>query len=43
MWKISLKNVESDKSKFFYETLFEFLQQKGTYFLNKTRNDTDSE
>jgi len=35
MWKISLKNVESDNNKFLYETLLIFLQRKGTYFLDK--------
>ena len=36
MWKNSLKNVESDNNNFFYETLLDFfLQQNGTYFLNK--------
>ena len=39
MWKNSLKNVESDNNKILYETLlgFLFLQQNGTYFLNKPR------
>jgi len=38
MWKNSLKNVESDKNKFFYETLLDFfLQRNGKYFLNKPR------
>ena len=36
MWKNSLKNVESDKNKILFETLFDFfLQRNGTYFLNK--------
>ena len=36
MWKNSLKNVESDNNKIFYETLLDlFLQRNGTYFLNK--------
>jgi len=35
MWKNSLKNVESDKNKILYETLLEFLQRNGTYFMNK--------
>ena len=33
----SLKNVESDKNKILYETLLDFLQRNGTYFLNKPR------
>jgi len=37
MWKNSLKNVESDKNKILYETLLDFLQRNGTYFLNKPR------
>ena len=38
MWKNSLKNVESDNNKILYETLLNFfLQQNGTYFLNKPR------
>ena len=37
MWKNSLKNVESDNNKILYETLFDFLQRNGTYFLNKPR------
>jgi len=38
MWKNSLKNVESDNNKNFYETLLDsFLQRNGTYFLNKPR------
>ena len=36
MWKNSLKNVESDNNKILYETLLEFLQRNGTYFMNKT-------
>jgi hypothetical protein len=37
MWKNSLKNVESD-NKILYETsLHFFLQQNGTYSLNKPR------
>jgi len=35
MWKNSLKNVESDNNKILYETLINFLQWNGTYFLNK--------
>jgi hypothetical protein len=38
MWKNSLKNVESDNNKIVYETLLDFLQQNGTYFLNIPRN-----
>ena len=38
MWKNSLKDVESDKNKFFCDTLLEFfLQRNSTYFLNKPR------
>jgi len=38
MWKNSLKDVESVKNKVLYETLLNFfLQQNGTYFLNKPR------
>ena len=38
MWKNSLNNVESNKNKILYETIFDiFLQRNGTYFLNKTR------
>jgi len=37
MWKNSLKNVESDNNKIFYETLIDFLQRNGTYCLNKPR------
>ena len=37
MWKNSLKNVESDNNKILYETLIDFLQRNGTYFLNKLR------
>ena len=37
MWKNSLKNVESDNNKLFYETLLDFLQRNGTFFLNKPR------
>ena len=38
MWKNNLKNVESDNNKILYETLIDFfLQQNGTYFLNKPR------
>ena len=38
MWKNSLKNVESDNSKILYDNLLEFfLQQNGTYCLNKHR------
>jgi len=35
MCKNSLKNVESDNNKIFYETLLDFLQRNGTYFVNK--------
>jgi len=38
MWKNSLKGVESDNNKMLYETLLEFLQRNGTYFLNKLRS-----
>jgi len=38
MWKNILKNVESDNNKMLYETLLDFLQRNGTYFLNKPRN-----
>ena len=39
MWKNSLKNVESDNNKIFYETLINFfLQRNSTYFLNEPRN-----
>ena len=37
MWKYSLKNVRSDNNKILYETLLDFLQRNGTYFLNKPR------
>jgi len=37
MWKNSLKNVESDNNKILNETLRDFLQRNGTYFLNKPR------
>ena len=38
MWKNSLKNVESDNNKIYYETLLDFLlQRNGSYFLNKPR------
>jgi len=37
MWKNSLKNVESDNNKILYETLLDFLQRNGTYFLIKPR------
>jgi len=38
MWKNSLKNVESDRNKFFLRNLIRFfLQRNGTYFLNKLR------
>jgi len=42
MWKNSLKNVESDKNKILYETLLDFLQRNGTYFLNKPRSTMHS-
>jgi len=35
MWKNSLKNVESDNNKILYETLLDFLQRNGAYFLIK--------
>jgi len=36
MLENSLKNVESDNNKIFYEILLDFvLQRNGTYFLNK--------
>jgi len=35
MWKNSLKDVESDNNNTLYETLLDFLQRNGTYFLNK--------
>jgi hypothetical protein len=39
MWKSSLKNVESDNNKILYESFLDlFLQQNGTYFLNKPRS-----
>ena len=38
MWKNSLKGVESHNNKMLYETLLEFLQRNGTYFLNKLRS-----
>jgi len=38
MWKNSLKNVESDNNKILRETLLDFLQRNGAYFLNKPRN-----
>jgi len=37
MWKNDLKNVESDNNKILYETLLDFLQRNGTYFVNKPR------
>ena len=37
MWKNSLKNVESVINKILYETLLDFLQRNGTYFLHKPR------
>ena len=37
MWKNSLKTVESDNNKILYETLLDFLQRNGTYWLNKPR------
>jgi len=37
MWKNSLKTVECDNNKILYETLLDFLQRNGTYFLNKLR------
>ena len=41
MWKNRLKNVESDNNKILYETLLDFLQRNGTYFLNKPHNRRD--
>jgi len=41
MWQNNLKNVESDNNKILYETLLDFLQRNGTYFLNKFRILTD--
>ena len=41
MWENGLKNVESDNNKILYETLLDFLQRNGTYFLNKPRNKKD--
>jgi len=38
MWKNCLKNVESD-NKILYETLLDFLQRNGAYFLHKPRNN----
>ena len=32
-----LENVESDNNKILYETVLDFLQRNGTYFLNKPR------
>ena len=37
MWKNNLKNVEYDNNKILYETLLDFLQRNGTYYLNKPR------
>jgi len=37
MWENSFKNVESDNNKMLYETILDFLQRNGTYFLNKIR------
>jgi len=37
MLKNSLKKVESDKNKILYETLLDFLQRNGSYFLNEPR------
>ena len=37
MWKNSLRSVDSDNNKILYETLLDFLQRNGTYFLNKPR------
>jgi hypothetical protein len=42
VWKNSLKNVKSDNNKILYETLLDFLQRNGTYFLNKPRNNTNA-
>ena len=38
MWENSLKNLEPDNNNILYETLLNFLQRNGTYFLNKSRN-----
>ena len=43
MWKKSLKNVESDNSKLLYETILDFIQLNGTYFLNKPHTMATSE
>ena len=40
MWKNGLKNVESDNNKIFTKPYSIFLQQNGTYFLNKPRTST---
>jgi len=37
IWKNCLKNGESDNNKILCETLLDFLQRNGTYFLNKPR------
>jgi len=34
VWKNSLKNAEFYNNKILYETLLDFLQRNGTYFLN---------
>ena len=36
MWKNSMKNIGSDDNKILYETLLDFLQRNGTYFLSKS-------
>ena len=42
MWKNGLKKVEFDNNKILQETLLDFLQRNGTYFLNKPRIVQDS-
>jgi len=37
MWKNSLKNAESGNNNILYETILNFLQRNGAYFLNKPR------
>ena len=34
MWKNSLKNVVSDNNKILYETLLDFLQRNGTFWIS---------
>ena len=38
MWKNSLNNVESDNNGILYESLLDFLQRNGTYYLYKPRS-----